>query len=315
MTPAAAPRHDVWQPASEARFAPDETRVRSEDGTELRILRRRPAARREGDPPPERRAALAIVHGYADHAGRYDHVMERFAGDGFVVYAVDLRGHGRSEGRRGHVRRWADYLDDADALLSAIARDEPALPLFLHGHSLGGLVVLSHLIERAGREPGSRVRAASVTSPFLGIAAPPPALKLALGRVAGLLAPTLALPNEIDPANLSREPGVGRIYASDPLVFKTVTAGWFREATRAIARVESDVERVRVPTLVLQAGADRVADPKKSKPLFDRMRCEPKRYEEYPEFFHEILNERGWEAAAETMREWYDRNGAIPPTR
>lgn len=269
--------------------------IRSADGTLLRGTRRSVDGAR---------AALAIVPGYADHAGRYAEVAEFLGARGIETFAIDLRGHGRSEGTRGHVARWDEYLDDVDALLRHARESVGDLPLHLHGHSMGGLVALTHALERGARDADLGLRAASVSSPFLGVALPVPAWKSALGRVVSRVVPAFAMPSGIDPGLLSRDPEVGRAYARDPLVFRTATARWFTEAMAAIARAEAGAGRIRRPTLVVQAGDDRIADPRAARPLFDRLGSERKRYVEYPGMYHEILNEIGREAPLGEIARW-----------
>src|SRR5687768_920223 len=97
-------------------------------------------------PPPEPRAAIAVVHGLAEHSGRYDHVGRHLAARGFAVYAIDYRGHGRSAGRRVHVDSFDDYVEDIGALVGLVKERHPVLPRFLLGHSQGGLVTLLFLL-------------------------------------------------------------------------------------------------------------------------------------------------------------------------
>ena len=98
--------------------------------------------------PPDPHRLLVLVHGYAEHSGRYDHVGTWFGERGYAVHAYDQRGHGRSDGRRCHVERFSEYLDDAEIFLAAAGSEHVGLPTYLLGHSMGGLVVATLLVER-----------------------------------------------------------------------------------------------------------------------------------------------------------------------
>lgn len=268
-----------------------EGELQSADGT--RLFWRRWAASGEA------RGAVAIIPGYADHSGRYGHVAELLVEAGMAVAAIDLRGHGKSDGRRGYVRRFDDYLNDAIALIDAARATAPGKPLFLLGHSMGGLVALQTAIHR---EP--KIRGLIVSSPFLGVAMKVPAIKEALGRVMSLVCPILSLPSGIDPYNLSHDRAVGNAYAADPLVFKTANARWYTEALGAAEETLLRAGRIQGPCLVMQAGQDRLADPKKSRPLFEALGSLDKRHIVYPEMFHEIFNETDKQVPLGELRDW-----------
>ncbi len=243
--------------------------------------------------------AVAIIPGYADHSGRYSHVADFLTGGGIEVYALDLRGHGNSDGARGHVSRFDHYHDDVDALLSVIAEKSQGKPLFILGHSMGGLVALSYAIRRSPDCKGI-----AVSSPFLGVAMKVPEIKVLLGRVMSVVYPSLALPSGLNPYDLSHDRAVGDAYSADPLVFKTATARWFTETMRAIAETKAGARNLKLPCLILQAGDDRLADPEASKPLFDSLGSSDRTYIEYPNFYHEIFNEDGKEKPMGDLINW-----------
>lgn len=259
-----------------------ELEIASQDGTRLAALRF-PA-------PANPTGAVVIVHGYGEHIRRYRPTAADLAGAGFAVFGSDLRGHGRSGGRRAHIRRFDDYTSDVAATL-AWARttygrgDEP---LFLLGHSMGGLVALRLALSRPQGLAGL-----ILTSPFFGFKLHVPRLKAAIGRACSLLVPTLALPTGLDPALLSHDSAVTAAYAADTLVNRVATARWFTEVTQAQAEGFARAPSLGVPTLFLQAGDDRIADPGATRALFERAGAPgiDKSLTIYPEMFHEILNE------------------------
>ncbi|MFN8093270.1 MAG: alpha/beta hydrolase [Vicinamibacteria bacterium] len=215
----------------------------------------------EPDGPP--RAAGVLVHGLGEHSGRYDHVGERFARAGLSLLAFDLRGHGRSSGARGDTR-FGPTLEDVDRRLADAAA--AGAPVFLYGHSLGALLVLTHL---ATRRPS--VAGAVVSAPPLRNALRAQRAKVALARLLGRLAPGVALANGLDASGLSRDPAVVDAYRRDPLVHDRAGLGLARDAEAAIDALESGAATPRGPLLVVHGGADPVAFPEGSRALAERL--------------------------------------------
>ncbi|HEX6201060.1 MAG TPA: alpha/beta hydrolase, partial [Thermoanaerobaculia bacterium] len=240
--------------------------------------------------PP--RAHVLLVHGFAEHRRRYDVLAGELAGAGFAVHRFDLRGHGESGGRRGHVERFADYRGDlervAAAVLPASAGDGP--PAVLLGHSLGGLVALDAVLARPGR-----FRGLALSSPFLAPAFRLPPFVRAFAGAAARLAPDAEFEAGIDPEGLSRDPEVVRRYREDPLVLHRLTAAWLRAVLDAQARVLERAGDVRLPLLLLLGEADPIADPARGRELFERLGSPEKRLEVYPGYRHEVFNEVGRE--------------------
>jgi alpha-beta hydrolase superfamily lysophospholipase len=241
------------------------------------------------------RGAALVMHGYAEHCGRYHEVARTLTDAGLPTLAFDFRGHGRSEGQRGHVRRFRDYLDDLDAGLAELARrvrdahgPERELPVLLCGHSNGSLIALRALADPT-REP-TAVAAAVLSSPFLGLKIKVPAVKGAVGRVAGVYAPALSLPNEINIDHLTHDPDKLAARRADTLCHGVATARWFTAALRAHDYVLRNAVRVAVPTLWLVAGGDQIADPVASRAVQARLLA-PSEYHEFPDMHHEVFNE------------------------
>lgn len=250
-------------------------------------------------PAQDRKATMLVVPGYADHAGRYGHVAAYLNARGIEVFAVDLRGHGKSGGRRGHIESFADYQADVLTALEGILQSGQREALFLLGHSLGGLVTLSALAHHALPLTG-----AVLSSPFLGLAMPVPPVKRGLARMLSTLIPAVAMPSNIPPQYLARDPAVGVRYSADPLVFKTATARWFTETMAAIDRVSELAPSVDLPLLVLQAGDDRIADPAATASLVKKLGSKDATYEELAGYYHEILNDPEAETVMDRIASW-----------
>lgn len=249
---------DASPPAAvPAPVAPVESRQRVRDGTELLLRTWLP------DPGqwPEPRGTLLLLHGMAEHGGRYAHVAQLLCELGLRVRACDLRGHGKSGGARMVAPRPDCFLDDVVELYDATVRQWPELPI-VFGHSMGGLIAARLATSRA-----RPVRALVLSSPALGLRLSGPAL--ALHRVMLTLAPDLRLPSPIRPADLSHDANEVARYRADPLVQRTLTAGLLQSVIAGIERAQEDAPLLEAPTLLLAAGSDRVVDPAGSRRFCD----------------------------------------------
>lgn len=255
-------------------------------------------------PPPDMKGLVAVVHGYAEHGGRYKAVAARLAEEGFGTIAYDVRGHGNSGGARGACLRFQEFLDDTDLFLKLAAERTGGKPLVLLGHSHGGLILLRRLL--AGPLP-VKVAGAIVTSPFLGIAIPVSGVKLFAAEALSNVWPSLSLKNEIDPALVSHDAEVVRLYATDPQVFKTANARWFTESRDAQNHVMAHAAELPVPTTIIQAGDDRIASPSATRAAVKAAGAKV-RYVELDGLFHEVLNEvereRAFAEIFRSLAEW-----------
>ena len=241
-----------------------------------------------------------LVHGIGEHSGRYDAAARVLEARGFVVHAHDQRGHGLSPGPRGHVRRWAEYGDDLRALLDRHA--DPALPLFLFGHSMGGLVVLDYLF----RDPG-RVRAAVVSAPAVDPAAAHKPLLVWSARLLSLLLPRLRLSLGLDLDSLSRDPAVRTAYARDPLVHARTTARWGAETLAAIEWLHAHRDRLRTPLLLLQGAEDRINSPSGTRRFAAGLPAALAELRELPGVRHELHTDPEVAGIFTGIGEWLER--------
>jgi alpha-beta hydrolase superfamily lysophospholipase len=259
-------------------------------------------------PDGDASAAVIVAHGYGEHGGRYGNLVDRLVPLGFAVYALDHRGHGRSEGPRGHVDRFAEYVADLHALRVRVEEEHRRKPLFLIGHSMGGLIAAHYLWTHS-----SGLAGAVLSSPALGLVKEPPRLLRWLGRVLSWIAPRTSFQSDVDPTLLSRDPSVGLAYASDPLVHRRVTARFFTELKRAMRDALERAGEIRMPILVLQAGDDRVVDAALAERFVAAVGGEAKAFRLYPALFHEIFNEIEKDRVFADLQRWLDdRIGAHP---
>ncbi len=261
------------------------------------------------------RGQAVLVHGANEHSGRYEHVAAWLVGLGFEVSALDQRGHGRSEGLRGHVDRFEQYLEDLDRFVASRAggsggADGPGggQGVLLIGHSMGGLVAFSYAAWRP-----ERVRALVVSAPWFDLRMRIRPLDRLLAPVGAWLTPRLRRPAGIPPEHLSRDPRVGQAYRDDPLVGTTVTARWFVECSRAAHRVRTRLAKeMKVPVLFLQGDADRIVDPAATRAVFEAIPHPRKALRRYPEGYHELFNDLDQRRVFADVEAWLDELGLWP---
>lgn len=285
------------RPLEEAAVERDETFVDAEDDETLFYQTWAPV---DGTPS---RGVVALLHGYGEHSSRYDHVAAGLVRAGYGVGAIDVRGHGRSTGKRGYVRRFEDYLGDFDILLDQMRDRWPDQPLFVLGHSNGGLIALHHALS-----PPADVVGYIVTSPFLGFAVEVSAAKRAVGQAVSRMWPSLSMPNDLDPRALSHDDRVVRQYERDPLVLNVATGRWYTETLAAQRELRERAGAIDAPCLVLVAGSDQIADPEVTESIFHEMSGGDREMDVYPNLRHELLNEPNWGAILERIVGWMERN-------
>jgi alpha-beta hydrolase superfamily lysophospholipase len=251
--------------------------------------------------PEAPRATVVIAHGYAEHSARYEHVGRALAERGYAAYAYDQQGHGRSAGVRAHVARFGDFVDDLATFVQLVRERQPGGPLFLLGHSLGGLVAALYAIDRQ-RDLAGLV----LSAPFFASADRAPAALLAVAPLVSAIAPTLAMA-PFDSSGISRDPAVVRAYTSDPLVYTgRVRARFGHEFLTAAASVLPRASQLALPLLVMQGDADRIASVAAAEAIFRAAASPDKRIRHYPGLYHEIFNEPERDQVTADLLAWLD---------
>jgi acylglycerol lipase len=252
-------------------------------------------------PQIESKAAIIIVHGYAEHCARYGHVASHLNAHGYSVYSFDLRGHGRSEGARSFIRSFDDYLSDLDLFLSRVQRRETGKPIFILGHSMGGAISVLFAISRKPDINGMILSAAALKisdsiSPLLV------RLSLLIGRLFPKL-PTIKL----NSSAISRDPEVVNRYDSDPLIYRgSILAGSGAELVLATNRIQAQLSAVSLPLLILHGTGDQISDAEGSRQLYTSASSLDKTIKLYEGFYHEILNEPERAQVLADLVEWLD---------
>lgn len=262
------------------------------DGTLLSVRRAVPAH----EPP---RRSLLWIHGLSEHGGRYDHVLKRWTARGWEIVLPDHRGHGLSGGIRSDVASFDDYLCDLRIVWKAAGlRDQQAA---IFGHSMGGLLAI-----RAVQTRVLLPVAVALSSPLLGVRLPVPRWKRLLGRVLVGCAPRTRFRTDIDPNNMTRDPGFLQRRLADALIQRTVTARWFFAMQEALSAAWRDAASFDLPVLALQGGDDQTVDPHAVEPWLAQTSSADREFAVCPHNVHELLNDANWETNADRIMNWLE---------
>ncbi|HEY3364365.1 MAG TPA: alpha/beta hydrolase [Symbiobacteriaceae bacterium] len=248
---------------------------------------------------------LVLSHGMNEHSGRYSHVARYFTDLGLTVWALDHRGHGRSEGTRCHVDRFGEYLADL-RLLVEMAGAEGGKPLLL-GHSMGGLIAFRYAVAYP-----ETLAALVLTSPLFQAKVKVDPIKAAIAPLMARLLPRLQMPAGIAPESVSRDPEVVKAYAADPLVGTKATPRWYTECMHAAGECAGLASGLKLPALFLQAGGDLLVDPEATRQVYNRTGHDRKSFKLYADRYHEILNDPGKEEVLADISHWLRTEGLLP---
>lgn len=247
------------------------------------------------------RAAVLVLHGLFEHSHRYRELAGVLGEAGLSTYALDLRGHGASGGRRGHVRRFEWFLDDVDRFAADVGRDLPGdVPRVLLGHSMGGLVAIRWLEERTPELAG-----AVILSPWLALADPPAAWLEALVRTLSRVLPIIPIPAGLDADELSHDPERVADYRQDPAIYSTITPRLLTEALDAGDEAYRRRERLSVPLLFILAGDDRIVATERAVALAGGLAGDVT-MDVRPGYYHEVLQETERAAVMAEIVEWIE---------
>jgi len=245
------------------------------------------------------RGVLVLTHGFGEHSGRYVGLTQALTGAGVSVYAYDLRGHGRSDGPRGHAPGLAAYLDDL-ARVIAWARDQaPAAPLFLCGESAGGNIALNYALRRPAGLAG-----VIACGPWLRLAFTPPWWKTALARLVARVVPGFSLDSEIDASLLTHDAAQVQAYLDDPLNHERISAAAYLALSGSGEWALAHAADLLIPSLVLHGGDDQIISVEASEEFVAHVRHRDKRFRRYPGLYHEILNETNPQPVLDEITRW-----------
>lgn len=246
------------------------------------------------------RGTLVVTHGLGEHSECYNRLANGLLPGDWDVYSWDLRGHGRSEGKRGTIRDFTDYCDDLKCFVEFVRKDTGGKPIVLLGHSMGGLVVASAVIKHG--DMGAK--SLCLSSPLFGIAVQVPKLKESLGKMVASVLPSLTLHNEINYGDLTHDHKVIEEYEKDVLRHDRISTFLFVEMLNTVDFAIEHAPKIKMPLYMQLSGDDRIVSRKRAELFFERAGSEKKELKVYEEYYHEIFNEVGRDTVYSDLKSW-----------
>jgi alpha-beta hydrolase superfamily lysophospholipase len=250
-------------------------------------------------PPGRLGTVLLVVHGLAEHSGRYMNLVDYFVPRGYAIYGFDQRGHGRSEGLRGYVEKFSEYISDLKTFFDMVREKHPDEKLFIVGHSVGGTIATAYSLHHQEEFDGLILSGATITP---GSSLSP--IKIMLARLLSLVMPKLGV-DVIDASALSQDQAVVDAYKNDPLVYRSkIRARLGAELLKAMKLLSGQMPAIHLPILILSGTSDRLSNPEGSRLLYERITSKDKTLKLYDGFYHEIFNEPGRGQVFDDMESW-----------
>ena len=252
-------------------------------------------------PEGEPKAILLVVHGLAEHSGRYMNIVNHLVPLGYAVYGIDHIGHGKSDGKRVYVDRFRDYTKTLKNYFDKIRKWHPKKPIFLIGHSMGGLISAAYLLEHQDELSGAVLSGPSIKVPDNISQA-----IIFIGKMLSMIIPKAGL-IQLDAEGISRDPAVIDAYVNDPLVCTgKVTARLGAELLKAMQYVTKQATKIKLPILIVQGSDDKLVDSSGAQLLYDLVGSRDKTIKLYNGFYHEVFNEPEHEQVLNDVKTWIE---------
>jgi acylglycerol lipase len=248
------------------------------------------------------RAIINYVHGFKDHSGRFQHWAMRLVENGYGVMAIDLRGHGRSSGRRGAAAGFGSYLKDVLLLRQKAQELYDDVPHVLYGHSLGGSIVVNYLISQ-----NYMPHAAVITSPWFTLTTRPSLFLMAFAQVARYALPGLLVRSELDPSYLSRDPNIAKEYESDPLVHNSILPALYFDIEAHGLKASRSIYKINIPLLVMHGTDDQITSYKQTCSFVMNAGVRTT-FKDWPGGYHELQNDICEKEVFSFLLQWLSRN-------
>jgi alpha-beta hydrolase superfamily lysophospholipase len=250
-------------------------------------------------PAGKPRGVVVLVHGFNSHSAYYGWVAEQLNAKGLSAYALDLRGRGRSDGERFYVQKFDDYVNDVASFVTMVKASEPGLPVFMLGHSAGGVVATVYALDH-------QQELAGLISESFAHEVPAPDFALAVFKGLSHVAPhahVVRLKNEI----FSRDPKAVAAMDADPLIaHETQPTQTMAEMVRADERLKKEFSKITLPVLILHGTADKATKPSGSKSFYEKAGAKDKTLKLYDGHYHDLLNDLGKEQVMADIQGWLD---------
>lgn len=254
------------------------------------------------EPNSSAKGVICLVHGLGEHSGRYHYWADKLTSAGFALLTFDLRGHGRSGGKRGDTPSYNHFADDIDILLNQAAKKYPDTPTFLYGHSLGGMLTLYYLIKNK-----PVINGAVVTSPGLRTMLDQQKVKVTALRILEPILPKLTIPNGLELEGLSRDESVVKNYIDDPLVHDHVSLRMGKGMIDTIDFIFANASKVDLPLLLMHGSGDRITYHHGSEEFAEKVnsKCTLKIWDG---LYHELHNEPEKDQVFDYLLDWLHRH-------
>jgi alpha-beta hydrolase superfamily lysophospholipase len=251
-------------------------------------------------PGENTRAVIIMVHGIGEHMHRYLGWADMFIKQGVGFVGVDLPGHGRSPGRRGHIRNYEIVKEMLDILISSSRKTFPGIPLYIYGHSLGGGIVLDYILRN-----NPRISGAIVTSPWLRLSFEPPKIKIILASVVKNIIPWLSQPTGLIVEHISHDIKEVEKYKSDPLVHDKCSVSLFHSAMSAGKYALEHSGELKISTLILHGSDDKICSPEGSREFASKNKLTDIKI--FEGGYHELHNELFRNEVFDYIIKWIDK--------
>ncbi len=248
------------------------------------------------------RAMVCTVHGFAEHIGRYEHVARYMNQQGYGFIGFDQRGHGKSEGQRGHTPDYEALLINVSEFIALVKEKFNGLPLFLYGHSMGGNIVANFVI----RYQPNFLQGTLITSPWFKLAFNPPAFKLWLGTLMAKIYPRFKDKSELNAQELSHDPTVGQAYLADPLVHRSISAKMFVEITKAGLFALTHAKEFNLPLLLMHGTGDNITSCQATQEFATQVPANWLTFQLWEAMKHELHNEIVKDQVLSMMSSWIE---------
>ena len=249
-------------------------------------------------PPGETKGVIVLIHGMGEHFGRYKHVADFFNSIQYAVIGMDYRGHGTSQGKRGHISSYDQLMDDTDLLVKKARAVFNGLPVIIYGHSLGGNIAANYVLRRQ-----LAVKRLIITAPYFKLAFDPPGWKVAMSKLMAKVLPALTLPTQLELTALSRVRSVMDEYKNDPLVHDKISAAFFTQVHPAGLYPIEHAAELKTKTLAMHGLADRITS-YKGTTAFAENNPQMIELKLWDGLYHEIHNEKEQQQVFNYIAAW-----------
>jgi acylglycerol lipase len=247
------------------------------------------------------KAILFLVHGLGEYCGRYTNHVNHFVPLGYAVYGLDHLGHGKSDGEREVIKRFTDYTEPLTRYYKMVKDWHPDKPVFIFGHSLGGLITCCYLLEHQADFKG-----AILSAPAVKISDSISPMTVTMGKILSRIAPKAGV-MALDASGISRDPDVVKAYVNDPLIFHGKTpARLAAEILKAMMRVNAKMEKIMLPFIIVQGSEDKLVDSRGAQMLYNKAGSRDKTLKVYEGLYHEIHSEPERSIMFKDVEDWLD---------